>query len=77
MMNKETQLVPKNSPNSNDVSSLLMQKKHRLLGAVVVLCITFFGVSLRVDDGSTTGIKFGSDLGRQLRKGRTGHGAVL
>ena len=77
MMNKETQLVPKNSPNSNDVSSLLMQKKHRLLGAEVVLCITFFGVSLRVDDGGTTGIKFSGDLGRQLRHGSTRRGAVL
>ena len=77
MMTEETQLVPNSSQNSNDESSLLMQKKHRLLGAVVVLCITFFGVSLRVDDGGTTGIKFGSDLGRQLRKGRTGRRAVL
>ena len=64
MMTEKTQLVAKNSPNSNDVSSLLTQKKRRFLGAVV-LCITFFGVGLRM--GTTTTdtliIPHGDDFG--------------
>jgi len=52
MMTEETELVPNSSPNSmsND-ESLLLQKKRRLLGAVA-MCITFFGVGLRM--GTTT-----------------------
>ena len=48
MMTEETQLV---ANSSKDGSPLLMQRKHRILGAVV-LCITFFGVGLRM--GATT-----------------------
>ena len=51
MMTEETQLVANNSQNSSELSSLLMQRKRRILGAVV-LCITFFGAGLKM--GTTT-----------------------
>jgi len=48
MMTEETQLVPNSSQNSvRELSSLLMQRNRRILGAVV-LCIAFFGVGLRI-----------------------------
>lgn len=52
MMTEKTQLVANSSHHSSSkLSSLLMQRKRRIIGAVV-LCITFFGVGLRM--GTTT-----------------------
>ena len=53
MLTEATQLVPNSSQNSSsiEVSLLLVQRKRRFLGAVV-LCVTLFGVGLRM--GTTT-----------------------
>ena len=64
MLTEATQLVPNSSQNSSsEVSLLLMQRKRRFLGAVV-LCVTLFGVGLRMGTTTTdTVITHGDDGG--------------
>ena len=53
MMTEETQLIANSSQiNSSELSSMQRKRQYRILGAVA-LCITFFGVGLRVSITNT------------------------